>query len=206
MANKNEINENQMSLFNIKDNIKEDLVNVNSQIEESIYSSNPIQEFLNAKENISIEISDQVKMTMEEFINSTPAEDRFVSISKIEADTVMVTLIPEDGSITLKTMKEIFPDFVTQPQKINEFEITDSMDNIALIEKLEKIIEGKKIASIKENASIKDIDSEINRDISGIGDLNSINIDEDCYDDKVEVEVEVEADLKNKPKKNKLKI
>lgn len=204
MANKNEINENQMSLFNIKDNIKEDLVNVNSQIEESIYSSNPIQEFLNAKENISIEISDQVKMTMEEFINSTPAEDRFVSISKIEAeaDTVMVTLIPEDGSITLKTMKEIFPDFVTQPQKINEFEITDSMDNIALIEKLEKIIEGKKIASIKEKASIKDIDSEINRDISGIGDLNSINIDEDCYDDKVEVE----ADLKNKPKKNKLKI
>lgn len=202
MAKKNEINENQMSLFNIKDNNKEDLVNVNSQTEESTYSPNPIQEFLNAKENVSIEISEQVKMTMEEFINSTPAEDRFVSISKIEADTVMVTSIPEDGSITLKTMKEIFPDFVTQPQKINEFEITDSMDNIALIEKLEKIIEGKKIASIKEKASIKDIDSEINRDISGIGDLNSINIDEDCYDDKVEVE----ADLKNKPKKNKLKI
>lgn len=205
MAKKIELNENQMSLFDQKEeveNIKEvSLINnVFPKVEEDLKEvTNPIKDFLQSKETSSFEVSGQVKMTREDFINSIPSEDRFVSISSIDDKFVTVTLIPEDGSLTLKGMKDLFPDLVTQPQKMKDLEIIDSIDNMALIEKLENIIEGKKIASIKE-IDIKKIDSKIDSDIKSIGDLNSIEIEEDIYEEKIEDKVE------QKPKKNTLKI
>lgn len=204
MAKKNELNDNQMNLFGEKkeiDTVKEvSLVNnilptiqVNSK--EVI---NPIKDFLQAKEVNSFEVTGQVKMTREEFINSIPAEDRFVSISAIDDKTVIVTLIPEDGSLTLKGMKELFPALVTQAQKMKDLEIIDSIDNMALIEKLENIIEGKKIAAIKE-LDIKKIDSKIDNDIS---DLNSINIDDEIFENEDKSVEKVE--LKTKAKKLKV--
>lgn len=205
MAKREVNNENQMNLFDANENnITQEVSFVNEVLptfENKVETNSTIKDFLISKENNSIEISGQVKMTRDDFINSIPSEDRFVSIPKIDDNTVTVTAIPEDGSLTLRTMKENFPTFVTQVQKMKELEIIDSMDNMALLEKLENIIEGKKIASIKEN-DIKKIDSKISSEIANIGDLNSINIDEDSFDDKVEVEVE----KKEKNKKSNLKI
>lgn len=205
MAKKIELNENQMGLFDKQvepENIIEVALtnNIVPKVQEDLKEvSNPIKDFLQAKEVTSVEVSGQVKMTRDDFINSVPSEDRFVSISSIDDKFVTVTIIPEDGSLTLKGMKELFPELVTQVQKIKDLEIIDSIDNMALIEKLENIIEGKKIAAIKE-LDIKKIDSKIDSDIASIGDLNSINIEDEVYEEKVEEKVE------QKSKRNTLKV
>lgn len=86
--------------------------------------SENIQSFLKAKEDTVeaaavkpfVEIAGQVKMDAVTFAQSLPTENRFVSLSQ-HSEMVIITPIPEDGSLTLKGMKENYPTFVTQVQK-----------------------------------------------------------------------------------------
>lgn len=169
----------------------------------SVSSNNAIKDFLQAKEvtvkseeTIVIEISGQLKFSRDGFVNSIPVESRFVSLSLADDNVVIVTPYQEDGSLTLKSMKESFPGFVTQLQKVNENTFIDSVDNMALLDRLENIIEGKRIASMKDGIDIKQIDAEI----SFIDKLESGEA-EILDDESQELEV-----AKPEPKKVKAKI
>lgn len=169
----------------------------------SVSSNNAIKDFLQAKEvtveseeTIVLEISGQLKFSRDGFVNSIPVESRFVSLSLADDNVVIVTPYQEDGSLTLKSMKESFPGFVTQLQKVNENTFIDSVDNMALLDRLENIIEGKRIASMKDGIDIKQIDAEI----SFIDKLESGEAE--ILDDESQ---ELEA-TKPEPKKIKAKI
>lgn len=135
--------------------------------------SENIQSFLKAKEDTVeaaevkpfVEIAGQVKMDAVTFAQSLPTENRFVSLSQ-HSDMIIITPIPEDGSLTLKGMKENYPTFVTQVQKVSEDFIPDALSNLEFLEKIRTIVDGKIKASIhidskqveKEMAFISKID------------------------------------------------
>lgn len=135
--------------------------------------SENIQSFLKAKEDTVeaaevkpfVEIAGQVKMDAIAFAQSLPTENRFVSLSQ-HSDMIIITPIPEDGSLTLKGMKENYPTFVTQVQKVSEDFIPDALSNLEFLEKIRTIVDGKIKASIqldskqveKEMAFISNID------------------------------------------------
>ena len=169
----------------------------------SVMSNNGIKDFLQAKEEtiekeetISLEISGQLKFSRDGFVNSIPVESRFVSLSVADDNVVIVTPYQEDGSLTLKSMKESFPGFVTQLQKVNENTFIDSVDNMDLLDKLENIIEGKRIVLMRDGIDIKKIDAEI----LFIDKLESGEVE--ILDDEVQ---KVES-IKTEPKKIKSKI
>jgi len=131
--------------------------------------SDSIQGFLKNKEesvtvkddqpsNAMIEIVGQIKMDVNTFITNIPDENRFVSLS-MHSDMIIITPIPEDGSITLKNMKEMYPTFVTQAQKLNDESILSSEDNMQLLDKLQTIVDGKR--KIGKNLDNKAIENEI---------------------------------------------
>jgi len=175
---KKKLDENQMDLFKNAQVFEEkvELTNVASEatiVSEKateqvveVKSETGIRDFLIAKEEniavakVDIEISGQELMTREQFINSVPVESRFVSLSTINENEVLVTQFPEDGSLNLKTLKEKLPNYVTQLQKVDENTLIDSFDNIALLEKLEKLVTARKMVAIKD-LDLKQIDSEI---------------------------------------------
>lgn len=108
-----------------------------------------IQSFLKSKEEPSqaevkqfVEIAGQVKMDAITFSQSIPDENRFVSLS-LHSDMVIITPIPEDGSLNLKAMKDNYPTFITQVQKVSEDSIPDPIANLEFLDKLRTIVEGK---------------------------------------------------------------
>lgn len=164
--NKESVDQNQMSLFDkVTDDVKfVEIVKESQLIAEeikvaSVENSDSITTFLKSKD-VSFEISGQVEMTREDFTNSTPENSRFVSISIIPNDKVLVTPSQEDGSLTLKIMKDNFPGYVTQLQRVTDSTFIDSFDNLNLLERLENIIEGKTIATIKNSSKSKEIEKE----------------------------------------------
>ncbi len=177
---KKKLDENQMDLFKDAQVFEEkaELTNVvpeativaekateQEQVME-VKSETGIRDFLIAKEEtiavakVDIEIAGQELMTREQFINSVPVESRFISLSTTNENEVLVTQLPEDGSLNLKILKEKLPNYVTQLQKVDENTLIDSFDNIALLEKLERLVTARKIAAIKD-IDLKQIDSEI---------------------------------------------
>lgn len=123
-----------------------------------------VQTFLKEKEvevesvkPVMVEVVGQVKMTENEFIMSIPDENRFVSLS-MHSDMVIITPIPEDGSLNLKLMKEQYPTFVTQVQKIND--LGDQFANIEFLDKLKDLADGKKKAG--KTLDSKEVEAEIN--------------------------------------------
>lgn len=222
MAKNIKSNENQMDLFSGTSDKVETLKTVEQNLEKavevtieapvmkapvaaiivsdevsSVMSNNGIKDFLQAKEEtISLEISGQLKFSRDGFLNSIPVESRFVSLSVADDNVVIVTPYQEDGSLTLKSMKESFPGFVTQLQKVNENTFIDSVDNMDLLDKLENIIEGKRIVLMRDGIDIKKIDAEI----LFIDKLESGEVE--ILDDEVQ---KVES-IKTEPKKIKSKI
>lgn len=193
---KKKLDENQMDLFKNAQVFEEkvELTNVASEatiVSEKateqvveVKSETGIRDFLIAKEEniavakVDVEISGQELMTREQFINSVPVESRFVSLSTINENEVLVTQFPEDGSLNLKTLKEKLPNYVTQLQKVDENTLIDSFDNIALLEKLEKLVTARKMVAIKD-LDLKQIDSEISLiDKLESGDLEIDDIEE----------------------------
>jgi hypothetical protein len=122
-----------------------------------------IQTFLKAKEETIaaeevkpfVEIAGQVKMDAISFSQSIPDENRFVSLS-LHSDMVIITPIPEDGSLSLKAMKENYPTFVTQVQKVTEDSIPDPIANLEFLDKLRTIVEGKLKAGIQFDSKAVD--------------------------------------------------
>ncbi len=175
---KKKLDENQMDLFKNAQVFEEKVELTNVAPEATIVSEKAteqvvevksetgIRDFLIAKEEniavakVDVEIAGQELMTREQFINSVPVESRFVSLSTINENEVLVTQFPEDGSLNLKTLKEKLPNYVTQLQKVDENTLIDSFDNIALLEKLEKLVTARKMVAIKD-LDLKQIDSEI---------------------------------------------
>lgn len=116
------------------------------EVKEPVVETTSVQAFLKGKtEEVEapalVEIAGQVKMTELEFTTSLAVENRFVSLS-IHSPMVIVTPIPEDGSLNLKTMKEQFPTFVTQVQKVND--LGDQFANVEFLEKLKNMVDSKK--------------------------------------------------------------
>lgn len=175
---KKKLDENQMDLFKNAQVFEEKVELTNVEPEATIVSEKAteqvvevksetgIRDFLIAKEEniavakVDVEIAGQELMTREQFIKSVPVESRFVSLSTINENEVLVTQFPEDGSLNLKTLKEKLPNYVTQLQKVDENTLIDSFDNIALLEKLEKLVTARKMVAIKD-LDLKQIDSEI---------------------------------------------
>lgn len=175
---KKKLDENQMDLFKDAQVFEEKVELTNVAPEATIVaekapeqvvevkSETGIRDFLIAKEEtiavakVDIEIAGQELMTREQFINSVPVESRFVSLSTTNENEVLVTQLPEDGSLNLKSLKEKLPNYVTQLQKVDENTLIDSFDNIALLEKLEKLVTARKMVAIKD-LDLKQIDSEI---------------------------------------------
>ncbi len=110
-----------------------------------VVENNSVQAFLKGKTEAEapalVEIAGQVKMTEQEFTTNLAVENRFVSLS-IHSPMVIVTPIPEDGSLNLKTMKEQFPTFVTQVQRVND--LGDQFANMEFLEKLKNMVDSKK--------------------------------------------------------------
>lgn len=129
-----------------------------------VVEAKSVQTFLKEKEvevesvkPVMVEVVGQVKMTENEFIMSIPDENRFVSLS-MHSDMVIITPIPEDGSLNLKLMKEQYPTFVTQVQKIND--LGDQFANIEFLDKLKDLADGKKKAG--KTLDSKEVEAEIN--------------------------------------------
>lgn len=175
---KKKLDENQMDLFKDAQVFEEKVELTNVSPEATIVSEKAteqvvevksetgIRDFLIAKEEniavakVDVEIAGQELMTREQFINSVPVESRFVSLSTTNENEVLITQLPEDGSLNLKILKEKLPNYVTQLQKLDENTLIDSFDNIALLEKLEKLVTARKMVAIKD-LDLKQIDSEI---------------------------------------------
>ncbi len=175
---KKKLDENQMDLFKDAQVFEEKVELTNVAPEATIVSEKAteqvvevksetgIRDFLIAKEEniavakVDVEIAGQELMTREQFINSVPVESRFVSLSTTNENEVLITQLPEDGSLNLKILKEKLPNYVTQLQKLDENTLIDSFDNIALLEKLEKLVTARKMVAIKD-LDLKQIDSEI---------------------------------------------
>lgn len=165
--------------------------------------SEDIQSFLKTKEETVeavdnkkfVEIAGQVKMDAIAFAHNMPTENRFVSLSQ-HSDMVIITPIPEDGSLTLKTMKENYPTFVTQVQKVTEDFIPDALSNLEFLDKIRTIVEGKIKAS-------KHFDSkEVEAEMAFISKIDQGDVD---FDEEPTVEAAVEPTVE-KPTAKKLKM
>ncbi len=163
--------------------------------------SENIQSFLKAKEDTVeaaavkpfVEIAGQVKMDAVTFAQSLPTENRFVSLSQ-HSEMVIITPIPEDGSLTLKGMKENYPTFVTQVQKVSEDFIPDALSNLEFLEKIRTIVEGKLKAGIQ-------FDKEaVDKEMAFIGNIDQGDVDFD------EPSVESDEPAVEKPKAKGLKM
>ena len=163
--------------------------------------SENIQSFLKAKEDTVeaaavkpfVEIAGQVKMDAVTFAQSLPTENRFVSLSQ-HSEMVIITPIPEDGSLTLKGMKENYPTFVTQVQKVSEDFIPDALSNLEFLEKIRTIVEGKLKAGIQ-------FDKEaVDKEMAFIGNIDQGDVDFD------ETSVESDEPAVEKPKAKGLKM
>ncbi len=149
-----------------------------SKVEETVVEpTNSVQAFLKEKEaEVSsvtmVEIVGQVKMSEHDFIQSVPEENRFVSLS-MHSDDIIITPIPEDGSIKLKDMKDKYPNFVTQIQKADD--LADQFTNMEFLEKVKDLVAGKKKAGKTLD------DKEIKAEVSFINKLENgdITVDED---------------------------
>ena len=163
--------------------------------------SENIQSFLKAKEDTVeaaavkpfVEIAGQVKMDAVTFAQSLPTENRFVSLSQ-HSEMVIITPIPEDGSLTLKGMKENYPTIVTQVQKVSEDFIPDALSNLEFLEKIRTIVEGKLKAGIQ-------FDKEaVDKEMAFIGNIDQGDVDFD------EPSVESDEPAVEKPKAKGLKM
>lgn len=130
-------------------NVSETPVVAEKPVVEKATVNEDIQSFLKSKEEPSqaevkqfVEIAGQVKMDAITFSQSIPDENRFVSLS-LHSDMVIITPIPEDGSLNLKAMKDNYPTFITQVQKVSEDSIPDPIANLEFLDKLRTIVEGK---------------------------------------------------------------
>lgn len=138
---------------------------IDNAVKSATVSEN-IQSFLKAKEETVeaaevkqfVEIAGQVKMDAIAFSQSMPTENRFVSLSQ-HSDMVIITPIPEDGSLTLKSMKDNYPTFVTQVQKVSEDFIPDALSNLEFLDKIRTIVEGKIKAS--KQFDTKEVEAEM---------------------------------------------
>jgi hypothetical protein len=175
---------------------------IDNAVKSATVSEN-IQSFLKAKEETVeaaevkpfIEIAGQVKMDAITFSQSMPTENRFISLSQ-HSDMVIITPIPEDGSLNLKAMKENYPTFVTQVQKVSEDFIPDALSNLEFLDKLRTIVDGKAKAS-------KNLDSE---EIAALEKAFISNIDEGDVDFDEEPSVEADEPTVEKPKAKTLKM
>lgn len=164
--------------------------------------SENIQSFLKAKEETVeaaevkpfVEIAGQVKMDAIAFSQSIPDENRFVSLS-LHSDMVIITPIPEDGSLNLKAMKDNYPTFVTQVQKVTEDSIPDPIANLEFLDKLRTIVEGKLKAGIQFDSK------EVDKEMAFIGKIDQGDVD---FDE--EPSAEVEEPTVEKPKAKTLKM
>jgi hypothetical protein len=181
----------------------EEPVAVVETVVKSATVSENIQSFLKAKEETVeaaevkpfIEIAGQVKMDAITFSQSMPTENRFISLSQ-HSDMVIITPIPEDGSLNLKAMKDNYPTFVTQIQKVSEDFIPDALSNLEFLDKLRTIVDGKAKAS-------KNLDSE---EIAALEKAFISNIDEGDVDFEEEPSVEADEPTVEKPKAKTLKM
>lgn len=138
-----------------------------AKAEEKVVSEG-IQSFLKNKEAVAesvessslVEIVGQVKMNAATFIESFPVDSRFVSLS-MHSDMIIVTPMPEDNSLTLKMMKDNYPTFVTQVQRVSEDAIIDNVNNMEFLEKVRTIVEGKIKAGAGKALDDKAIDAEL---------------------------------------------
>lgn len=161
-----------------------------------------IQSFLKSKEEPSqaevkqfVEIAGQVKMDAITFSQSIPDENRFVSLS-LHSDMVIITPIPEDGSLNLKAMKDNYPTFITQVQKVSEDSIPDPIANLEFLDKLRTIVEGKLKAG-------KQFDSkEVEAEMAFISKIDQGDVDFDAD----EVSVDEPSVEKQEVKTKKLKM
>lgn len=164
--------------------------------------SEDIQSFLKAKEESSevkqfVEIAGQVKMDAIAFSQSLPDENRFVSLSQ-HSDMVIITPIPEDGSLTLKSMKDNYPTFVTQVQRVTEDSVPDAITNLEFLDKLRTIVEGKMKAG-------KNVDSkEVEAEMAFIGRIDQGEVDFDA--DEITAEAAEPSVEKPEVKAKKLKM
>lgn len=170
---------------------------VSAQVEVSPVNEG-IKSFLKAKEEeVSevkqfVEIAGQVKMDAISFSQSIPSENRFVSLSQ-HSDMVIITPIPEDGSLNLKTMKDNYPTFVTQVQRVSEDFIPDPISNLEFLDKLRTIVEGKMKASKQFDGK------EIEAEMAFISKIDQGDVDFDS--DEVAVEAEPAVEVKPAVKK-----
>ena len=168
---------------------------------ETVTQKDSIQTFLKAKEETVaaeevkpfVEIAGQVKMDAISFSQSIPDENRFVSLS-LHSDMVIITPIPEDGSLNLKAMKENYPTFVTQVQKVTEDSIPDPIANLEFLDKLRTIVEGKLKAGIQFDSK------EVDKEMAFIGNIDQGDVDFD------EPTVEADEPTVEKPKAKGLKM
>jgi hypothetical protein len=177
---------------------------IDNAVKSATVSEN-IQSFLKAKEDTVeaaevkpfVEIAGQVKMDAITFAQSLPTENRFISLSQ-HSDMVIITPIPEDGSLTLKSMKDNYPTFVTQVQKVSEDFIPDALSNLEFLDKLRTIVDGKAKAS--KNLDSKEI-AELERAFISNIDEGDVDFDEEPRVDADEQKVEKPAAT---PKKLKM--
>lgn len=178
------------------------VVDIKSVVEQPLETQkDSIQTFLKAKEETIaaeevksfVEIAGQVKMDAISFSQSIPDENRFVSLS-LHSDMVIITPIPEDGSLNLKAMKENYPTFVTQVQKVTEDSIPDPIANLEFLDKLRTIVEGKLKAGIQFDKK------EVDKEMAFIGNIDQGDVDFD------EPTVEADEPAVEKPKAKGLKM
>ena len=141
------------------------------------------------------EIAGQVKTDVDNFITDIPYESRFVSLS-LDSKSMMITPLSEDGSITLKDMKELYPTHVTQIQKVGNDSIIDAHDIMMFLEKLQNMVDSKKL-NLAVSSKGKDIDKGIDEEVKLISRLESGEIE--LMDDEPAATTET-------PKNNKRKL
>lgn len=173
-----------------------------SVVDEKPTVNEDIQSFLKSKEEPAqaevkqfVEIAGQVKMDAITFSQSIPDENRFVSLS-LHSDMVIITPIPEDGSLNLKAMKDNYPTFITQVQRVTEDSIPDPIANLEFLDKLRTIVEGKLKAG-------KQFDSkEVEAEMAFISKIDQGDVDFDAD----EVSTEEPSVEKQEVKAKKLKM
>lgn len=145
------------------------------------------------------EIAGQVKTDIYNFVSDISYETRFVSLA-FDSDVVIITPYSEDNSITLKDIKELYPSFVTQLQKVTGEKILDASDNMNFIEKLQTIIDSKKLnmAVALKAKEVKELDSFIDEQVHLISELERGEFD--LSDDLPEVEVDSVVEVSSAPR------
>lgn len=144
------------------------------------------------------EIAGQVKTDINSFITDIPYENRFVSLS-LDSKSMMITPLSDDGSITLKDMKELYPTHVTQIQKVGNDSIIDTEhDNMMFLEKLQNMVDSKKL-NLAISGKGKEIDKSIDEEVKFISKLERGEI-ELIDDDEPSAPAQAEAPKNNKRK------